>query len=257
MQLKALIFDVDGTLADTEEAHRCAFNEAFVRQGLPWKWSKPRYAELLRTTGGKERIGMYIAQLPLSAEERLELLRRVPDIHAAKTQSYATMASAGAVRLRDGIERLLDEAAAAGVRVAIASTTTMTNIETLLGATLGPTAVGRFAFIGAGDQVKRKKPAPDIYLRVLGELDLPPAACVAIEDSAHGLTAARQADLCTLVTPSYWTQGEDFSAADLVLPSLGSAARPLPPPSAALIGAQQLSLHHLDALQQRRPLGDR
>jgi beta-phosphoglucomutase-like phosphatase (HAD superfamily) len=246
MKLKALIFDVDGTLADTEEVHRCAFNVAFERHGLDWNWSKPKYAHLLLTTGGKERIGAYIDSLALSPDEQRALSLRIAAIHKTKTDVYTSMIMDGKVPLRDGATRLFDEAQAANVKLAIASTTTLANIEALLCANLGADALRRFAAIGAGDQVRHKKPAPDIYEFVLRELGLPPDDCVAIEDSSNGLAAAKAAGLFTVVTPGYWTLAEDFSAADLVLPSLGSETRPLPPRAAELIGSSVLGIREID-----------
>lgn len=220
MRLKALIFDVDGTLADTEEAHRCAFNEAFRQMGLDWNWSKPKYAHLLSTTGGKERLAAYVATLPLADDAKSALAARIPAIHRTKTELYTRMILDGLVPLRSGVVRLLDEAARHGVRLGIATTTTFSNIEALLVTNLGPDALRRFAVIGAGDQVARKKPAGDIYDWVLQQLNLPQDVCVAIEDSENGLRAAKAAGLYTIVTPSYWTMSEDFLAADLVLPSI-------------------------------------
>ena len=246
MRLKALIFDVDGTLADTEEAHRGAFNEAFRRHGLQWNWSKPKYAHLLLTAGGKERLRAYIGSLALPAAERLELAGRIAAIHKTKTEIYTSMVASGQVPLRDGVERLIDEAARANVQLAIASTTTLANIETLLRSTLGRYSMQRFAVIGAGDQVRHKKPAPEIYRFVMRELARFAEDCVAIEDSPNGLTAAKTAGLYTVVTPSYWTVGDDFSAADLVLPSLGSPARPLPPHAVALLGSSVLGIHEIE-----------
>jgi beta-phosphoglucomutase-like phosphatase (HAD superfamily) len=246
VKLKALIFDVDGTLADTEEAHRSAFNEAFRQHGLDWNWSKPHYAHLLRITGGKERLGSYIDSLGLAPAEDRALRERIADIHETKTYVYAAMVVAGEVTLRDGVERLIEEAAEANVQLAIASTTTLANIETLLRTTLGRHSLQRFAVVGAGDQVRNKKPAPEIYRFVLRELDRSVGECVAIEDSSNGLTAAKRAGLYTVVTPSYWTRDEDFSAADMVLPSLGSLARPLPPRAAALVGHTMLGIREID-----------
>ncbi len=220
MNLKALIFDVDGTLADTEEAHRRAFNEAFRQHGLDWNWSKPRYAHLLSTTGGKERLAAYIDSLPLGLAERQALRGRIASIHATKTDFYASMVAAGQVSLREGVAQLIDEAASANVQLAIASTTTLANIEILLRATLGRYAIQRFAVVGAGDQVRHKKPAPEIYRFVLRELARSARECAAIEDSCNGLMAAKAAGLYTVVTPSFWTRAQNFSAADLVLPSL-------------------------------------
>ncbi len=220
MKLKALIFDVDGTLADTEEAHRKSFNDAFLQLGLDWNWSKPKYAHLLGVTGGKERLAAYIASLPLSAADRDASMARIGLIHQTKTEIYTRRILEGDAPLREGVERLLHEAEANHIKLAIASTTTFANIEALLRTTLGPDALQRFAVIGAGDQVARKKPAGDIYELVLRGLNLRSDECVAIEDSENGLRAAKAAGLFTIVTPSYWTMGEDFGAADLVLPSL-------------------------------------
>ncbi len=246
MTLRALIFDVDGTLADTEEAHRRAFNEAFREHGLDWQWSKPQYAELLRTTGGKERLAVYVQTLELTPERRAELLELVPALHRAKTANYMRIIHSGEVPLRDGVSDLLDEAQAAGVALAIATTTTFENIVALLTTTLGAAALERFAVIGAGDDVARKKPAPDIYTHVISKLGLTAADCCAIEDSANGLAAAKGAGLFTIVTPSYWTLGEDFSAADLVLPGLGSMARPLPEQAAMLLGKGWLGIRDIE-----------
>jgi len=241
MKLQALIFDVDGTLADTEEAHRCAFNDAFAQLGLDWNWSRPQYAHLLLTAGGKERLAAYIATLPVDAAQRRTLAGRIEAIHRAKTQHYTRM-----VHLRDGVGRLLDDATRSGVALAIATTTSFANVDALLCTALGPGALGRFAVIGAGENAVRKKPAPDIYQYVLRRLDAAADACVAIEDSANGLRAAKAAGLFTIVTPSYWTRTEDFSAADLVLPSLGSAERALPAAAAALIGGGLLGIREID-----------
>jgi len=220
MRLKALLFDVDGTLADTEEAHRCAFNDAFQELGLDWNWSKPKYAHLLATTGGKERLRAYIDSLPTDAAAKTSLRERVAEIHKVKTALYMRSIQQGRVPLRVGVERLLDDAARHDIRLAIATTTTFANIEALLCVHLGPDALKRFSVIGAGDQVPRKKPAADIYDWVVRQLQVSSSDCVAIEDSLNGMRAAKAAGIYTIVTPSYWTQTEDFSEADLVLPGL-------------------------------------
>jgi HAD superfamily hydrolase (TIGR01509 family) len=245
MTLRALILDVDGTLADTEEAHRAAFNDAFRQCGIDWNWSKPTYSHLLRTAGGKERLAAHIGSLGLSDDDRRRFIERIDAIHGAKTQHYTRMVQAGGVPLRPGVARLLEEAARSRILLAIATTTTLANVEALLRTTLGVDALDRFAVIGAADQAARKKPAPDIYQYVLRRLALPVEACVAIEDSANGLASAKAAGLYTIVTPSYWTATEDFSAADLVLPSLGSTERPLPPRAAALIGSPTLGIREI------------
>jgi HAD superfamily hydrolase (TIGR01509 family) len=246
MKLKALIFDVDGTLADNEEVHRRSFNAAFAERGLDWNWSQPLYARLLRVAGGKERLAHYIGSIDLPHERRAELYASVGEIHALKTAHYTRNIRNGAAPLRDGVARLIEEAARAGVALAIASATTMTNLEALLKAHLGPDALRKFQVFGCDDQVPNKKPAPDIYRWVMAQLGVSAAQCVAMEDSNNGLRAAKAAGIFTIVTPSYWTRGEDFSLADLVLPSLGSAARPLPHDIAAALGNSVLGLKEID-----------
>ena len=247
MSIEALIFDVDGTMADTEEAHRVAFNLAFERYRLGWVWERPEYRELLKITGGKERMASYIGTLAVSPPERKRLSAIVPDIHAEKTRFYTSFVADGAVPLRDGVERLLGEALAAGCKLAIASTTTAANIDALLQATLGPRGLDMFNAIACGDQVRAKKPAPDIYELALRGLGLPAEHVVAFEDSPNGLRAAAAASLRTVVTPTFWTEGGDFSAAALLLPALGDPTQPLPNEpggrleSAAWLGFAELS----------------
>lgn len=218
--LKALIFDLDGTLADTEETHRQAFNAAFIEFGLWWDWGPPLYAQLLAISGGKERLRHYIDTLRVSAAERARLLETVPALHDTKTRIYTELIQRGRRPFRPGVLPLLGAASAAGLKLAIASTTTSANVSALLEANLGPAAGIRFDVIACGDQVKAKKPAPDIYRLVLASLRLAPEDCIALEDSLNGLRAAKAAGLATVVTPSRWTMEQDFSAADLVLPSL-------------------------------------
>jgi HAD superfamily hydrolase (TIGR01509 family) len=228
MTIEALIFDVDGTMADTEEAHRVAFNLAFDRQRLGWTWTRSEYRALLSVTGGKERIASYIDTLPVSPALRQRLLARVPEIHADKTRLYSSAVRDGSVPLRDGVARLLEEALDAGCHLAIASTTTAVNVDALLHAAFGARGLEMFTVIACGDQVRAKKPAPDIYRLVLQTLGVGPERAVAFEDSSNGLRAATGAGLWTVVTPTFWTEGSDFSAAGLVLPHLGDPTRPLP-----------------------------
>jgi HAD superfamily hydrolase (TIGR01509 family) len=227
MTIEALILDVDGTLADTEEVHRVSFNMVFEARRLGWSWDRAEYRRLLDVTGGKERIAAYISTLPIGNAERQRLLSLVPELHAEKTRFYGEVVREGGVSLREGVERLLNEALDQGCRLALASTTTAANISALLSTTLGARGLDLFAVIACGDQVRAKKPAPDIYKLALDTLGLPPEQALAVEDSANGLRAATSAGLWTLVTPTFWTQDSDFSAAGLVLPRLGSPERPL------------------------------
>jgi HAD superfamily hydrolase (TIGR01509 family) len=227
MTLKALIFDVDGTMADTErDGHRIAFNQAFVEAGLGWRWDIPLYGELLAVTGGKERIRHY-------AEHHQPDQRKIPGfddlvarLHAAKTRYYTTLLGRGGIPLRSGVRRLLDEARRRGVRLAIATTTTPDNVSALLRHSIAPEAESWFEVIGAGDVVAAKKPAPDIYYYVLERLQLDPSECMAFEDSANGLRAAQQTGLKTVITVNDYTQAHDFRGAALVLDQLGEPDRP-------------------------------
>jgi HAD superfamily hydrolase (TIGR01509 family) len=251
MALSALLFDVDGTLADTEETHRQAFNAAFLEFNLPYDWSPDQYEVLLRISGGKERLAHFFESLPAANTERDRLLANVAGLHRVKTERYAELVAGGGAPLRPRIRRLLGEALAAGLRVGIASTTTSANVAALLDAELGANAHKRFAVIACGDVVPAKKPAPDIYHLALSALGLGAAQAVAFEDSANGLAAAKAAGLFTVVTPTRWTASQDFGVADLTLPHLGDPDRPLDTQSAGRAGGAFLTLETLTRLHAR------
>lgn len=227
-QLHALIFDVDGTLADTErDGHRVAFNRAFDEVGLDWAWSVELYGKLLGVTGGKERILYYLDRFNTEFGRPEDLNGFVADLHRRKTAHYMTMMAEGAIPLRPGVQRLLEEARAAGVRLAIATTTTPENVTALIESTLPVGAMDWFDVVGAGDIVPRKKPAPDIYNWVLKEMELEPRQVIAFEDSGHGVTSAVDAGIDRIVvTVNAYTAGQDFSAATVVLDALGERDAP-------------------------------
>lgn len=260
MNVEALVFDVDGTLADTEEAHRRAFNAAFREHGLDWKWSRSLYGELLEVTGGKERITHYIESRNLAPDDAERLKWMVPCIHRTKTLHFTEFVEAGEISLRPGVNRLISEALDAGIKLAIASTTTLDNIRALIVSTLGFSALARFNVIASGDVVPEKKPAPDIYRYVLSRLRLAPQSCIAFEDSEIGRRSAKSAGLFTVVTPTSWTRTQCFDAADLLLRSLGESTEPLGEADARRLGGQWLSIEVLDALHNSRtfpPVGER
>jgi beta-phosphoglucomutase-like phosphatase (HAD superfamily) len=248
----ALVFDVDGTLADTEELHRQAFNEAFFACGVDWRWGPALYSDLLQITGGKERIAEYISRRQMSASERGRLLRLIPHMHAAKTRIYRELVALGHLRPRAGVVRLMTEARAAGLKLAIASTTSPENVDSLLTSTFwssfGRDGPGWFSAIATGDVVANKKPAPDIYNLVLEKLGIAASRAIAFEDSAIGVRSAKAAGLFTVATPSLWTIGQDFTAADLVLTSLADPDKPLYAADEVRIGARYLGLEQLASL---------
>lgn len=227
LQLQALIFDVDGTLAETErDGHRVAFNRAFAEAGLGWEWSVELYQQLLDVAGGKERIRFYRAKYTPNWQPAEDLFTWSANLHKAKTHHYRQLLTEGRISLRPGVRRLIEAARAAGVRLAIATTSSPENVIGLLETALAPTAPSWFEIIAAGDLVPAKKPAPDIYLAVLAALKLAPESCLAIEDSYQGLQAATQAGLKTVITFNEYTQHQDFSGAALVLDTLGEPELP-------------------------------
>jgi beta-phosphoglucomutase-like phosphatase (HAD superfamily) len=224
MLLKALIFDVDGTLAETEEAHRQSFNEAFAAFGLPWIWDKELYRELLQVTGGKERLRYYIDRWgPERSDLALSHFGRIYELSSAR---YAALVGEGAAQPRPGIRRLISEARQRGVKLAIATTSAPGSVEALLRSMLGEKGPSWFVVIAAGDSVAHKKPAPDIYRLALEKLRCRPQSSIAIEDSENGVKAAVAAGLPVIAAPSSYLGADDLSLADSVLTDLGEPGRP-------------------------------
>jgi HAD superfamily hydrolase (TIGR01509 family) len=214
--LRALIFDVDGTLAETEEFHRSSFNLAFQEAGLGWHWDHDVYAKLLTTTGGKERIARHIvdSNAPLLSSEVIAKL------HLRKNQIYADRIAGGGLSLRPEVERLVFEAKAAGLRLGIATTTSRSNLNALLLCCFGGDAASLFNAIVCGEDVQRKKPDPQVYTTCLKRLETEAKETLAFEDSAIGLKSAVAAGLKTIVTPSHYTQNDDFLGAFLTVADL-------------------------------------
>jgi len=226
-KLRALIWDVDGTLAETErDGHRVAFNKAFEEAGLPWRWDEEVYGQLLRVTGGKERIRHHWRQVDPEAANQPDAADRVMALHSLKTEHYLKGLRDGAVTLRPGVARVLAEARRAGVLLAIASTTSEVNVRELLQHTLGPHAWTWFDCVAAGDLVTRKKPSPDIYAWVLGRLAVRARECLAIEDSVNGVDSARAIGIPVVVTRSVYSADEDVGRVCADLTTLGDPESP-------------------------------
>ncbi len=233
MKLTTLLFDIDGTLAETEENHRKSFNLAFQQAGLNWSWSRSLYCNLLSIAGGKERIRYFVDQYSPDFVKPKNLTGFIADLHANKTKIYYQLLKQGCVPLRPGVRRIIQEARQTGIRLGIVTTTTPKNVSILLQRSLTPDSPSWFDVIAAGSVVPRKKPAPDIYLYALQQLNENPQSCLAIEDSENGLHSAVQAGLKTIITVSEYSQGQNFSEAVLTVDHLGEPDLP----STAIKGA--------------------
>ncbi len=217
--MDALLFDCDGVLADTErDGHRVAFNRAFAARGLASDWSVERYGDLLRTAGGKERMRRAFDEdgWPVPEGERDAL---IADLHRLKTGLFMEIVDGGQLPLRPGVARLIDEALAAGMKVAVCSTSNERAVQAIIDQ-LGPERA-RHIGLFAGDVVKAKKPDPAIYNLASETLGVAPRRCAVIEDSNNGLRAALAAGMACIVTTSSYTAEEDFSGAARVVSELG------------------------------------
>ncbi len=240
MTLRAIVFDVDGTLADTErDGHRIAFNQAFEAHGLEWRWDVELYGKLLAVTGGKERIRHYVELYGKQKPADFDDL--VAELHREKTRRYVEILEGGKIPMRPGVKRLLMEALERGIRLAIATTTTPENVTALLKCSLSPDSEKWFEVIAAGDIVPKKKPAPDIYFWAMEKLGLNPESCIAVEDSENGIRSSLGAGLKTLVTVSDYTRNQDFSGAAAVLSDLGEPDSPF-----GILAGESFGRHYVD-----------
>jgi HAD superfamily hydrolase (TIGR01509 family) len=223
--IKALIFDCDGVLVDTErDGHRIAFNRAFAERGIDVQWDVDEYGELVKISGGKERMRYYFREhgRPAGTADMDGLIR---ELHREKTEAFMELIESGALELRPGVAALVDQAADADMKLGVCSTSNERSVNLIVNRLLGSERAGKFSFILAGDVVNRKKPDPEIYKMAAEKIRYKPAECLVIEDSRNGLLAAKAAGMNCIITKSAYTGREDFSEADAVMDELGSDVR--------------------------------
>ena len=219
--MKGIIFDCDGVLADTErDGHRVAFNKAFAAKGLPIEWSVELYGELLKVTGGKERMKHYFDNYgwPADIADKDAVIK---ELHKLKTDYFMEIIESGQLPLRPGVARFVDEAIAANIVLAICSTSAERAVNLVVEVLLGPVRKAHFSAILAGDVVSRKKPDPEIYNLASERLSLESSECVVVEDTRVGLLAAKAAGMNCIITTNGYSKDEDFTEADLVVSELG------------------------------------
>ena len=219
--LKAIIFDCDGVLVDTErDGHRVAFNRTFAQKGYDYEWSVDLYGELLNIAGGKERMCHFFDSegWPGDVADRDDFIR---EMHRLKTDFYMKIVESGELTIRPGIARIVDEAISEDIILAVCSTSNERAVNSIVETMLGEERKASFAAILAGDVVSKKKPDPEIYNLAMSRLNLNPAECVVVEDSRNGFLAAKAAGIPCLVTTNGYTENEDFTGAVKIVPDLG------------------------------------
>jgi len=254
--LRALIFDVDGTLADTEEFHRRAFNATFAAAGLNWWWNRSTYRELLRVAGGRQRMRAFAEREDAATAQRADFDELLIALHAAKTRRYDASLREEPLPLRPGVARLFDESDAAGIALAIATTTTAANLDALLEPHFGTKWRDRFAAVVSGSEIQRLKPEPDVYIETLRQLGVEADACLAFEDSANGIRSAERAGLVVIATPTWYSLVDALPPTFVSLPHLGDPEHPLPKgtPGAPFVDLERLREWHRLAVAHE-PLG--
>lgn len=226
MDLNAVLFDVDGTIAESEEFHRLAFNESFKEYGLNWFWDEAIYKELIFIGGGKERIRHYITRAWPEMLKYKNLTSYISALHDVKSQIYEDYVNDSEIKTRPGVMRLIKELKKKKIRLGLVSSTSEKNLLNLFKKGLGIDPYDLFEIIAHGECTVQKKPSPDIYLWTLDKLKLPPQSCIAIEDAPRGSDSAVAAGVSVIVTPSLYTRNEKFNKSILAVSSLGEPEEP-------------------------------
>ena len=226
MDLKVIVFDIDGTVAETEkDIHRIAFNRAFKEAGIDYYWDEVNYGDYIHIGGGRERLRIVFADYPID-ETKITREEFISNLHKIKTKYYMELLEKDDFPARPGIKRLIEEAVEKGIKLAVASSSNDKSVNLLLERLLGKELKENFSLIIAGDMVKTKKPDPEIFNLVVGKLGVEPGECVVVEDSGIGLIAAKAAGMKCVVTVSLYTAKDSFDGADLLLESLGEPDAP-------------------------------
>lgn len=248
LNLRGIIFDVDGTLADTEEIHRIAFNKTFQEFNLDWHWSEEKYAELLSISGGKERMTKFGSTLHKEFRTEKEFLALISDMHKRKSIIYRQVLSEKKITLRPGVLRLIDELINENISLNIATSSSLENVDTLLKYNLGSEWRKLFDVVESSDTTKEKKPNPAVYKNVLRRSSLNVEHVIAIEDTQNGLMAAVLASLKTIVTTHPMTSKNVFPESCLVIDCMGEPNRPFDVLSGKNFGHNYLNLSLIEKI---------
>ena len=216
-QLKAVIFGAIGTIAETSDLQRQAFNAAFTAAGLDWNWNAQTYHDLLKINGGQNRLKAY--RDADSARSGVSDTA-IAALHTAKTKHYVAILENTPLRPRAGVVELIKACRNEQIEVAFCTSTSIENVEGIGAALSGLLPFDQFTTIVTRDKIDRPKPAPDAYVYCLQQLGLTADEVIAIEDTPASITAAKTAGIMTIATPGETTSDQDFAAADEIVPNL-------------------------------------